>query len=310
MRFIQFYFSFGVLFTIRLTALGQDKCILFLDKDTRQPIAYTAVQSIKKGVSGFADDKGKFCYLAQSLGDSIWVSALGYKKLLLSYLELEQKNAVLLVNEPFALPVVTIKPSINKMISLGWFNRKFHIAFDSYVPNSNLCVMAFITNELHRLTVIQQLQFRFTKWNSGIAKSFRLRLRIMSPSSNGRKFPYQDLLRQNVTVDVKPKQEFLEHDVSQYAIPFELEGVWIGFETVGYIDLNDQFIPILDGDFGKITKKVRKMKDSDYHLSPHIEMAKTKHGIKAAEYVPQIRRWVSFMPDRVPMFGIRVFSDN
>jgi hypothetical protein len=98
--------------------------------------------------------------------------------------------------------------------------------------------------------------------------------------------------------------------VSQYAIPFDLEGVWIGFETVGYIDLNDQFIPILDGEFGKTTKKVRKMKDADYHLSPHIEMAKTDHGIKTAEYIPQIRRWTGLMKERVPMFGIRVFSDN
>ena len=310
MRLFQFYFSFGLLFTIRLTALGQEKCVLFLDKDTRQPVAYTAVQSIKKGVSGFANDKGRFCYPDQSLGDSIWVSALGYKKSLLSHLELEQNNEILLVNEPFALLVVTIKPSINEVISLGWFNKKFRLGFYSYVPNSNFCVMAFIANELHRLTVIQQLQFRFTKWNSGIAKSFRLRIRIMSPAPNGRKFPYQDLLRQNVTVDVKPKQEFLEHDVSQYAVPFDLEGVWIGFETVGYIDLNDQFIPILDGEFGKTTKKVRKMKDADYHLSPHIEMAKTDHGIKTAEYIPQIRRWTGLMKERVPMFGIRVFSDN
>jgi hypothetical protein len=310
MRFRQFYFSFGVLFTIRLTALGQDKCVLFLDKDTRQPVAYTAVQSIKKSMSGFADDKGKFCYPDQSLGDSIWVSALGYKKLIMSQLEFEQNGEILLFNEPFALPVVTIKPSTNKMISLGWFNKKIHLAFDSYVPNSNFCVMAFIANEIHQVTAIQQLQFRFTGWNSSIAKSFRLRLRIMSTLPNGRKFPYQDLLRQNVTVEVKPKQQFLDHDVSQYAIPLDLEGVWIGFETVGYIDLNDRFIPILDGDFGKTTKKVRKMKDSDYHLSPHIEMAKNEHGNNAAGYIPQIRRWAGLIKDRVPMFGIRVFLDN
>ena len=52
------------------------------------------------------------------------------------------------------------------------------------------------------------------------------------------------------------------------------------------------------------------MKDADYHLSPHIEMAKTDHGIKTAEYIPQIRRWTGLMKERVPMFGIRVFSDN
>lgn len=39
-------------------------------------------------------------------------------------------------------------------------------------------------------------------------------------------------------------------------------------------------------------------------------MAKTEQGNNAAEYIPQIRRWVGFMSDRVPMFGIRLFSDN
>jgi len=70
--------------------------------------------------------------------------------------------------------------------------------------------------------------------------------------------PKQDLLNENITVDISPKEKNFEFDLTKYNLIIPDNGFWLGVESVGYTNKSGIYIPIRNYEFGKFTFKDSK----------------------------------------------------
>lgn len=245
-------------------------CFKILDKSNKEPIAFAIIKFDRNGL--YSDENGDFCLETINKIDSITISALGYEpqKLLIS--KLENGQNIYLNPMPILLETVTIKPNHSKfkIKSIGYFKAKG--SRSSITPNSNKQFATFIQNDFGAEKAIEKIRVATKPYSNENISAFKIRIRLYSNSTENK--PDKDLLLSNVIVDFPSKTKNIEADISKYGVKIPANGVWIGVETLGYYDKNNQFILSKDKQYGKLASDAPTSKIL-IPLSPYYYFIKT-----------------------------------
>jgi hypothetical protein len=256
------YFLFIFLFIIETqTLFSQEKCGVLLEKNNRKPVSYATIYYSNSSTGSFATENGHYCISKSNLKiDTVYISALGYSKLTIVYNTFLNADTIYLESIPIELENVIIKSKRGKIYTkeIGYAKKPFiEIRESGYNPNSNMRIATYIPNNNNENWIINSVQCRTIPRDNNIVQLFRIRLRIYS-HDNINALPNEDLLNENVTIDVSPKEKNIEFNLSKYNLIVPTNGFWIGVESIGYTDKNDNYIPIRNREFGKFTLKDTK----------------------------------------------------
>lgn len=282
-------------------------CLKVLDKSNNSEVAFATVKFNKSGL--YTAEKGAFCLDELGKADSITISAVGYESIVLSVKKLLVEPKILLNPIPISLETVTIKPNRSKIkvLSLGYFKAKG--SRKSLTPNSNKQYATFIQNEFGEEKTIEKVKVAVKPFKNEKISAFKIRVRLYGNSTDNK--PNKDLLLSNVIVDFHKKTKNIEANISKFGIKLPINGVWMGVETLGYYDENNQFILSKDKQFGKMASNSPNAKLL-IPLSPYYYFVET------SDYGTYEKRWegnwvkIKLNPDMTSiavMAGLTVYSE-
>lgn len=301
---------FCLLLVIKYYSTTAQHCGTVLDSESKEPVQYTTIGYLNKPFGTYANDKGEFCIELQNISekDSILFSGLGYKPLKISVLDFSKQNTFYLEEQITVLNEVVVKKRDYKTIQVGNFNKKTIFSTESgFGPNGNSLLATKIQkpNEIEQ-GLISKIQYRLeTERGRFISvKRFRMRCRIFA-DLDGK--PGKDILTENVVIDLDPKQNMLEVDISKYNLPFDKTYLWLAIETLGYVNENGVFIANQDKQLGKhIPKKANSKKMIVDSLSPIFP--RNKAGLQSlTTYSSKTTKWLPLYipePDKNFLFGL------
>jgi hypothetical protein len=250
------------------------KCIKILSTKNKEVPFATLVNS-DNSYGKYTDEQGNICIDINLLSDTIIVSSIGYKKLLVSKKIFLLSEKLFLEETVQELKEVVVKSSKIKHDLYFSYNKVLISVWkQSWNPNTNLLVTGFIENTSEEIQTIEKIKFTFFPEKSKKINRFKVRFRFFD-NVNDR--PNSEISQINITTELSPSDKTLEYDVSSYNIEFPENGIWVGMEVVGYYNLDDKFIPLENGKAGKATYKNNgKTKNIDL-VSPNYELVKTKN---------------------------------
>ncbi|MEA5139388.1 carboxypeptidase-like regulatory domain-containing protein [Arcicella rigui] len=284
------------------------KCGIVSDNHTKAGIAYATISHINKSSGSISDAKGQFCIqtqLSNSNTDSIIVSALGYEQRLLSLNDFLKSDTVFLREKNVLLEEVRVKSRKNKTIDYGTFHKRWILYQASYNPNSSTLTAVRVENYDNIEGIITNLHYRLSPKKSEFIKKYRLRCRLFKNGEDNK--PSEDILNDNIIVEATPEDKFINVDITSHNVSLHDKYVWIGIQTIGYIDKNDEYFAISDYQFGKSfykkndAKKVEKI----MLISPSYMMS--KDGVAKSKHLWS-KSWSEIPPSKynVPLFGITI----
>lgn len=195
------------------TVFGQSRCGIVYDEKTLLSVPYVSISSPTSSNFLFTDERGKYCLENISLKDTFYISALGYKRLVIDGKILSQNDSLFIVGEPIQLNEIKIAEKINnnRLQRFGFFDAKFLQKKNSFVPNSSMKIAVYLKNGTSTNNVIEKIYYKIIPYPSEIASYFRVRVRMYK---NGlRDLPGDDLLTENVVLDVSPEQTVITQDI-------------------------------------------------------------------------------------------------
>lgn len=279
------------------------KCGIIVDIKTKNGIPYTTIASSNKQKGVLADEKGKFCLiLAISQNDSIVVSALGYKIKTLSISEYLKLDTIYLQEKNVVLSEVTVNAQKRKSILIGNFRKNIRIVSNSKCMNSSAILATRIENIKDGEKLLTKLHYRFTPKKSEFVKKFRLSCSIYSNGDNN--LPEKSLLDRNVIIDVSPTDRYAEIQIDTMNVFFKQNTIWIGVQTLGYIDYDNTYINISSHEFGKVVYKKNNPNEVKeiYLISPCFEMGKGNN--YTTKYIGS-KSWNNkLVNSQAPLFGV------
>lgn len=298
------------LLSVRL-AHSQSRCGVILDNKTLNSVAYASISSPTSNIFIFTDGKGKYCLDNISLRDTIYISALGYKRLIVNDEKLSKSDSVFMISEPIQLKAVKIvaKKNSTKTQNVGFFKGTSLQSKNSFAPNSNMKVAVYLKNTAGTNNVLSRVYYRLKPHPSDIASFFRVRFRIYE---NGvRNLPANDLLTNNIVLDVSPEQTLIAQDILKENISIPPDGLWLGIETVGYVDKSGNYHPSGTGEIGRVTFKNSKKMETEkiFSISPYYRTSREERGSSAKKPEVGQSRWsdFKFLDDKLTfMFGAEV----
>jgi hypothetical protein len=260
------------------------KCGIIADKATKLGISYSSISFIQKPLGTLSDNKGSYCLeisISKEKNDSIFVSALGYENKRLSYKQYIQSDTIFLVEKNILLQEVVVKSKKEKTVILGTFNKHWKLHDASFNVNSNTMVVSKIENINDLDGLITKIHYRINPHRSDLVKKFRVQCRLFKNDSL-KNIPSEDILNDNVIIDINPEDKFIEAEISSYNINFKGKSLWVGIQTIGYINKEDIYISLFDHKFGKsvwrknIFKKGKNMLLSPAYLMTNKGVGKSK----------------------------------
>ena len=285
MRLNNHYYKFIIFCSIIISnsSFAQVKCGTLINKQTKKGADYVTI-SCSDCMSGtFTDERGNFCFQVPEKMDSIVISGLGYKKVVLSKKSFLDNTTFLIDEESITLQNVVVYSKKNKqqIEEIGYYYKRWFQFLDGFSPNSSTKLSVYISNEGQKNCYIQKLLYRLKPETSDMAQSFRLRCTLWKNGKNN--LPESELLTSNVVVDVEPSDEKIEKDIAIMQIPLPKEGVWLGIETVGFLDLEGNYQPLSVGRMGEVIyKKSKKIKiEKVKSLTPRFAISKEGKGATA-----------------------------
>lgn len=251
------------------------KCGIIVDIKTKNGIPYTTIASSNKQKGVLADEKGKFCLtLAISQNDSIVVSALGYKIKTLSISEYLKSDTIYLQEKNISLSEVIVNPKKRKSKLIGYFHKNIIIVGSGRCMNSSATLATRIDNIKNGEKLLTKLHYRLSPHKSTFVKKFRLSCSVYNNGANN--LPERNLLERNVIIDVSPTDRYAEVHVDTMDVFFNQNSIWIGIQTLGYINYDNEYITISNHEYGKVVyqkNNPNKVKEI-YLISPYFEMSK------------------------------------
>ncbi|PWK16137.1 carboxypeptidase-like protein [Arcicella aurantiaca] len=285
------------------------KCGLVADNQTKFGIPYATISVINKPFGIISDERGGFCFEAKTSNmdnDSIVISALGYEHRKISFKQYLKSDTIFLREKNVVLGEVVVKSKKSKAINLGNFHKRWLVHQTTISPNSSQILALKIENK-HSTGIIEALHFRLDPQKSDFVKKFRLRCRIFKNGDEDT--PTEDILEDNVIVDVTPDEKYIDVDISSYNIPFDYQYLWVGIQSIGYIDKEDNYISISEYQYGKATYKKNNPKkvSSIMLISPSFQM--NDQGIGKSKKVWN-KYWnpISTPKNNSPLFGLTLIN--
>jgi hypothetical protein len=292
----------ALIFSLISTHLFSQQCGVISDKKTKEGIAYVSIIIINKSNGIITDDKGKYCLdIQKNISDSVLISALGYENQRMTFNQLAKFDTIYLKEKRVVLDEVIVKKSKGKTKRLGPFHKKIMIATNSYSPNSNNTIVVKINNEEQLNGFIKTLHFRLGPHKLDFLRKYRMRCRIFK--NGGNDDPTEDILSKNVVVDIDPNDKYLNVDIDSLNIPFKEKSLWVGIQTIGYIDNEGKYVALSDNQYGKLgmNKKIRKHEI----LSPYFIM--TNEGTSKISSFYTKSYWMKVgSTNHVPLFGVTI----
>lgn len=217
------------------TAQDVSKYIQVLERITKKPIEYCTITSLKNKSGGFTDSNGVLRFYNYVACDSVSVSALGFKKLILSLCYKELKNDTIvcyLSNDTIQLADVIVRGE-NRNISkkkyqLGHYSgAKEILEKTGYSGRTNAVYIPNINNN-RNIKIVELL------YSIESVQSSKVRLQVYN-ASNNLSGPNSPLIDDNIIINVKRGQDKIVYDVSKYNINMPKGGVFISIQWLGEI---------------------------------------------------------------------------
>jgi hypothetical protein len=287
--------------------LFAQQCSVISDKKTKEGIAYSSIIIIQKSAGIITDEKGKFCLeISKNLSDSVLISALGYENQKITFNQFVKSDTIYLNEKRVILNEVIVKKARLKTKRLGPFHKKLLLVSYSFNQNSKNILVSKINNDELLNGFISTIHYRLAPHKSDFAKKYRLRCRIFQNGKNDN--PTEDILSKNVIIDINPTDKFVNVNVDSLNIPFKEKSLWVGVQTIGYIDNLNNYVALSEFQIGKaIFDKNNPNKDKveKYQmLSPYYMMTDKGEG-KISSFGNG--KWANSPSSmNVPLFGITI----
>ncbi|HEY4651322.1 MAG TPA: carboxypeptidase-like regulatory domain-containing protein [Pontibacter sp.] len=215
-------------------SFGQTINAVIFKDGTKEKLPYVSIGIKNKPKGTISDLDGKFTLNANS-DDTLIFSSVGYKQFVVPASKVGA--AVYLQEDAKELDEVVVKSDSKlRTAEIGNIKAKRTMLFGG----TNQYAM-LLKSDIADNAVLDELYFNLNpdifednRWESTV------KIRVYA-NDNGR--PGKDLLTQNLVLQLNKKQKKLKVDVTNYAITIPREGVFIGFDFMGYLDNNNNFVP-------------------------------------------------------------------
>jgi hypothetical protein len=242
-----------------------------VNAQTQEAIPYAAVFSKDNKEGSYADEQGRFSFEFGAGVDTILFSAVGFSLEKMSLKQALGSKILALTPIVVNLPDVTVTSKDAKIgaRNLGYFKKKGNKMFFSTNQHNRIALL--IKNPLEQNAWVSKLQFQFSGWGDDVVKIYRLKLRIYA---NNEGTPGSDLWSHEGWLDLDSQQNKLEHAIPSRTLPLPAEGVFIGFDFLGYVDKKGTYHPFVKG-------QLMKQKSSSYPnvMAPKMRVLKDEKGM-------------------------------
>jgi hypothetical protein len=278
------------------TLSAQTINLKIVNAQTQEAISYAAVFSKDNKEGSYADEKGEFSFEFSQTIDSILFSAVGF-----SIVKMELKQAlgtktVALTPSVVNLPDVIITSKEAKVVeqNLGYLKKNGDKMF--FATNQHNRIALLIKNPIEQNAWVTKLQFQFSGWGDDVVKTFRLKLRVYA-NEEGK--PGSDLWSHDGWLDLDSQQNKLEYSMSSRILLLPAEGVFIGFDFLGYVDKEGEYHSFVKGQLAQ------KKKIFPNVMSPKVKVLKDEKGMIVFQ-ANGLGAWQRSSVEKfgVPMFGI------
>ena len=224
---------------------------LIYEKGENQPIPYANVSISKKMEGTYSDLNGHFS-LYCSPGDTIQISFVGYKTIILPVFDLS--DTIYLVPSPITLEQVEIvsKKSSKKGVTLdlGFYKERKDGLYTGFRQAA-----LKINNETGREGIINYINYKIGHLSDFPHNKYQVRVRILTVTDQNS--PGEDLLTKEKILTIGKRQRKLKVDLSDASVVFPTEGCFIVLEFLGHINEKGKFIPYND-----------TYRENSYHFAP------------------------------------------
>lgn len=213
---------------LSISSLSQSDCLEIRGK-SGEPVSFATVVAKRTGTVFIADSLGKVCmlnYAVLNLGDTVWVSAVGYEDIITT---VDETRIITVVKSFRVLPEVVIVSGEGK--EEVWGTKRNSVPVFGFggrtlgfreVLNSTARII-YPEGEFKKAE-IQSVSFYD---NTGKGMNVPVRIRIFAIGNDS--LPAGDYLTDNLIVNTKGKG-WLEVDIKDKALLFPKEGLIFGIE--------------------------------------------------------------------------------
>lgn len=239
-----------------------------IDFDTKEPVEYVSIRSLKSNKSTFSDKKGFFNFESIAKDDTLLLLSLGYQKKQIAVSELKDTiNIHSELIEPIYVKSNTKKNTkllgdLRKPRSSMFFrNTNFSIALTKRNKNSNI-IVGFIENTEKKEGFIEKVLVKLAKEGHNIFQidpitkervriehklPDYIKLRVVCVSVSKNNEPDKLIGSDSMVFEIRNYQsQWL--DIRKFNIPFPIEGIFVGIqilEVCGNDDVSGVKIPLL-----------------------------------------------------------------
>ncbi len=252
------------------------KCKL-LDSVSKEPVQYANISIIHSPKGTYSNIKGCFELEFDCNSDSLFISMVGYKSLIVKIesLNLLQEDTLFLVKNTYELNEVTIFANTklkSDTKNLGYINKASNISISG---RSRSEIAVYINNTEYKSAFIKEVVYEIKRHHISPKnkqkelikdkrfENFKTAVRVhlyTKDSVDGK--PDKELLVENVVIILDEKfKDKLKVDISKHNIILPKEGVFVGIEWLGLVD--------------EITSNI--VVDKKYHLNTSVLLTTKLH---------------------------------
>lgn len=226
--------------------------ITIKDKQTQYPVSYATI-SFGNGNGLFADDAGQFIFTKKLYPDvdSIFVSALGYKKAAFSTANLskiifleskidELDEVVIIAKNNRKFKEKLLKPYLDDDYYSCWLPT---IESEIAVFFSNTDTLSKQITKVHFPITLESIDWTKRKRANANKRSFSTLFKVMF-YKNDHGLPGKELNFKTIVFRVTEKDgDAYDLDVSEHNIYVPKSGVFVSLQVLGYTDKNGKLLP-------------------------------------------------------------------
>ena len=240
---------------------------IVLDAKSGQPVPYVNVSLLETNIGTSSEESGEFSILIpeNDLSKSIQLSSLGYDTIIIS------------VSELLKVKEIRLNPKSELLDEVVLSNRKRPTATEVHPLNKKLIKGGMTTStNPHKAALffpfeasyietpfINKVKFYFDKTKKERQLDVKFRVRVYGVSNE--KLPAEDLLKENVVVFLKGKENTIEIDLSTYHVEIPGSGCYIAFEWL-HISSNKYIV------INKYKKNGKKIEKEVIFYAPRLGM--------------------------------------